>query len=98
MEAVRSSLASTISDELATETRLAGEELDVERLIILLPRLLRGNCWRKIDPLIEFHKVGFNSVPVHLKPSPAEIWQEIINQSQRSLPSHSLACECKVFN
>ena len=91
MEAVRSSLASTMSDELATETRLAGEEL--ERLIILLPRLLRGSCWRWIGPLLEFHEVGFNSVPVHLKPSPAEIWQEIINQSQRSLPSHSLACE-----
>ena len=33
-------------DELVTEaSRPVGEELEVERLIILLPRLLRGNCW-----------------------------------------------------
>ena len=46
MEAGRSSLATTMSDELVTEaSRPVGEELEVERLIILLPRLLRGNCW-----------------------------------------------------
>ena len=46
LEAGRSSLATTMSNELVTEaSRPVGEELEVERVIILLPRLLRGNCW-----------------------------------------------------
>ena len=39
-------MATTMSNELVTEaSRPVGEELEVERVIILLPRLLRGNCW-----------------------------------------------------
>ena len=49
------------------------EELAREMLMILLPRLFRGKCWWKVDPL-EFQRVGFH-LEDHLKPNPVDILQ-----------------------